>query len=85
MKKTIDDFVAETNWHPTHIAAVAGALKFSRYNFVTRFIMKRIATSQGMPADTTRDYEFTDWTKLDHLIEEFISNDIPAAASTATG
>jgi menaquinone-dependent protoporphyrinogen oxidase len=80
VKQAIDNFLAETEWHPTHIAAVAGALPYSRYNFVTRFIMKNIAGKTGLPVDTTRDYEFTDWTKLDHLIEEFISSEIPVTA-----
>jgi len=72
VKRTIDRFLADTGWHPLHVAAVAGALMYSKYNFVTRFIMKRIAEKAGKPVDTTRDYEFTDWTKLDRLIEELV-------------
>jgi menaquinone-dependent protoporphyrinogen oxidase len=80
VKRTIDDFLAETGWRPTHVAAVAGALMYSRYSFVTRFIMRHIAGRTGLPVDTTRNYEFTDWTKLDRLMEEFISTDIPLPA-----
>lgn len=72
VKRTIDRFLTETGWHPLHVAAVAGALMFSKYNFITRFVMKRIAEKAGKPVDTTRDYEFTDWTKLDRLIEELV-------------
>ncbi|MCI2398009.1 flavodoxin domain-containing protein [Aliiroseovarius subalbicans] len=43
----------------------AGALRFSRLNWVERFIMKRIATQGGLITDTTRDYEFTDWDRVD--------------------
>ena len=74
VKRTIDGFLVETGWHPSHVAAVAGALLYSKYNFVIRFIMKRIAEKAGGPADTSRDYEFTDWTKLDRLIEKFVES-----------
>ena len=45
-----------------------------RYNFLIRFVMKRIARKAGAPTDTSRDYEFTDWSTLD----AFVGNAIPA-------
>jgi menaquinone-dependent protoporphyrinogen oxidase len=72
VKRTIGEFLGTTGWQPSHVAAVAGALRFTRYDFVTRFVMKRIAGKVGMPVDTTRDYEFTDWATLDQLIEDSI-------------
>lgn len=72
VQRSIDEFLDETGWHPSHIAAVAGALLYSKYNFVVRFVMKRIAAAAGGPVDTTRDYEFTDWAKLDRLIGELL-------------
>ena len=74
VERTIDSFLKETGWHPSNVAAVAGALIYSKYNFVLRFVMKRIARKAGGPVDTSRDYEFTDWTKLDRLIEKFIES-----------
>jgi menaquinone-dependent protoporphyrinogen oxidase len=74
VKRTVDDFLAETGWHPSHIAAVAGALMYSRYNFAIRFVMRLIARKTGAPVDTSRDYEFTDWSKLHELVEEFARN-----------
>lgn len=67
----IDEFLAETNWHPSKIKAVAGALLYTKYNFFIRFIMKRIAAHEGGDTDTSRDYEYTDWAALDHLVDEF--------------
>lgn len=74
VKRTIDDFLKETGWHPSHIGAVAGALMYSRYNFLIRLVMRRIARKAGAPVDTSRDYEFTNWTKLHELIEEFVQS-----------
>lgn len=72
VKRTIDRFMEKTEWHPTHVAAVAGALMYSKYDVVTRFVMRQIAKSQGGPSDTTRDYEFTDWSRLDQTIEGLV-------------
>ena len=33
--------------------------------------MKRIARKQGAPTDTTRDYEFTNWERIDRLAASF--------------
>ncbi len=71
VQRTIDRFLEKTGWRPSHIAAVAGALMYSRYNFLIRFVMRRIAQKAGAPVDTSRDYEFTDWGKLHGLVEEF--------------
>lgn len=67
----IDAFIRETGWHPEHIKPVAGALPFTKYNFLLRFIMKRISRKAGGDTDTSRDFDYTDWIDLDHFIAEF--------------
>jgi menaquinone-dependent protoporphyrinogen oxidase len=49
---------------------VAGALAYSRYNFIIRFVMKQIARKAGAPTDTSRDYELTDWPTLDRFVTD---------------
>lgn len=72
-------FLDETGWHPSKIQAAAGALMYSRYNPLVRFMMKRIARRTGSPTDTSRDYEFTDWNILDGLVDAVIADrSIPA-------
>lgn len=73
VKSTTDRFLTETRWHPTQVAAAAGALPYSKYGILTRFMMKWIAKSTGAPTDTSKDYVFTDWDKLDRMVEEFES------------
>jgi menaquinone-dependent protoporphyrinogen oxidase len=63
-------FVSETGWHPNKIQPVAGALMYSKYNWLLRFFMKRIARQAGASTDTSKDHEFTDWNALDHVIDE---------------
>ena len=60
-------FTKATGWHPRHVRPVAGAFVFTHYNALVRWVMKRIAKSEGLPTDTSRDYDFTDWVALDEF------------------
>jgi menaquinone-dependent protoporphyrinogen oxidase len=70
VQKMLDDFFQETGWHPARVKPVAGALLYTKYNFLLRFVMKRIAKKSGAETDTSRDYEYTDWVALDHFVDE---------------
>jgi menaquinone-dependent protoporphyrinogen oxidase len=50
----IQAFFKETGWHPKQFKPVAGALIYSKYNFVIRLIMKRIAKKVGADTDLRR-------------------------------
>jgi menaquinone-dependent protoporphyrinogen oxidase len=50
---------------------VAGALPYTRYNWLKRWVMKRIVAKAGGDTDTTRDYEYTNWEELRAFSEEF--------------
>ncbi len=66
--EVIDRFYAEIEWRPTHSFPVAGALLYSQYGLVTRFIMRLIAKRAGGAVDTTRDHVYTDWAALDRFV-----------------
>jgi len=72
VNKVIENFLEETGWHPKRIKAIAGALVYSQYNPLVRFVMKRIARKAGVTADTSRDYEFTDWIALNRFVRELV-------------
>jgi menaquinone-dependent protoporphyrinogen oxidase len=78
VKRMIDVFLTATQWHPTLIQPVAGALMYSRYNFLVRFIMKRIALRAGASSDTSRDQVFTRWHELDDLLPKLLSEETPS-------
>jgi menaquinone-dependent protoporphyrinogen oxidase len=63
-------FYTQTGWHPDRVLPVAGALAYSKYNFIVRAIMRRIARKAGAPTDTSSDYEFTNWAAVDRLAGE---------------
>ncbi|HME08669.1 MAG TPA: flavodoxin domain-containing protein [Bryobacteraceae bacterium] len=72
VKRMIDTFLSETGWHPARIKAVAGALLYTKYNFLLRLVMKRIARQAGGAIDTSNDREYTDWTALDQFVDELV-------------
>jgi menaquinone-dependent protoporphyrinogen oxidase len=67
---TMEDFFQKTGWHPSHVKAVAGALPYSKLNFVVRFVVKQIVKQSGGDTDTSRDYEYTNWPELDRFIDQ---------------
>ena len=71
---------AETGWHPDEVAAFAGALKYSEYGPLKRFVMKRIAKQYDGGTDTSRDYEYTDWEAVAAFAGRFADRLDAAAA-----
>jgi menaquinone-dependent protoporphyrinogen oxidase len=76
----IDRFVADTGWRPARVVPVAGALRYTQYNFVVRLLMKRIARKAGGSTDTSRDHEYTDWIALDDFVALFADEVIRLAS-----
>jgi menaquinone-dependent protoporphyrinogen oxidase len=57
-------FARTAGWQPIRIACIAGRLAYTQYNFLTRWMMRRIARKEGGPTDTSRDHVLTDWTMV---------------------
>ena len=64
------DLPRKAGWQPSRIASVAGRLAYTRYGFVTRWFMRRIARKEGASDDVTRDHEYTDWAQVAALADE---------------
>ena len=48
---------------------IAGALKYTQYDFFKRIIMKMISKKEGRTTNTSQDYEYTNW----NLVKEFVN------------
>lgn len=70
-RQMLDDFVRATVWEPQLVVTLGGAMAFTKYNFVLRWVMKRISRAAGGPSDTTRDHELTDWDQVRRFTEAF--------------
>ncbi len=77
-------FMEETGWHPGRVVSFAGALPYTRYNPLLRFVMKRISRKGGHTTDTSRDHDFTDWKAVRAFAQAIADGaDRTAAASRA--
>ena len=68
----ITRFLDDTGWVPDLVETIAGALRYTKYGFIKRFIMKQISKRHGRPTDTSRDFEFTDWQQVDQFVDRFL-------------
>ena len=70
-EKITNDFLTQTGWKPLLTAQVAGALKYTQYDYFKRLIMKMIAKREGRATDTSQDYEYTNWDAVKKFVLEF--------------
>ena len=73
LREAVETFFRKAGWTPTITRHVAGALRYSQYDYFKRLIMKLIAKQHGGDTDTTHDHEYTDWDDLTRFVEEFLA------------
>lgn len=67
------DFLEKTGWVPNEVQHIAGALKYTEYDYFKKLLMRMIAKREGGDTDTSQDYEYTDWDELKSFVLEFCS------------
>jgi len=55
------------------VEMIAGALRYSKYSWPLKWLMRRIAKQQGGDTDTSRDYEYTDWQQVEAYAERLLA------------
>jgi menaquinone-dependent protoporphyrinogen oxidase len=71
-EKITKDFLMQTGWKTLMTTQIAGALKYTKYDFFKRLIMKMISKREGRTTDTSQDYEFTDWVAVRKFVTDFL-------------
>lgn len=79
----VDAFLRNTGWEPREAASFAGALRYRRYGFFIRLLMRLISGHAGGETDTSRDHEYTDWAAVDRFARAFAERITPASERTA--
>lgn len=69
----VRDLLDATGFDPDLVGMFAGAIAYTRYGWVKRRLMRRIAADAGDPTDTSRDHEFTDWDAVDHFTDDVMA------------
>jgi menaquinone-dependent protoporphyrinogen oxidase len=69
-------FMNETGLLPAFVASFGGAIHFTKYNFLVRWMMKSISKKAGGSTDTSRDHELTDWNEVDGFVHAILENEV---------
>ena len=70
----IKKFLKISSWKPKKIGVFAGKVDYPNYGFFDKYIIKLIMFITNGPTDTSRSYEFTDWSKVDEFAKELSLN-----------
>ena len=66
----VGELLSETGLDPDLVGLFAGALAYTRYGWLKRHLVRRIAASRGQDTDMSVDHEYTDW----EAVEEFTND-----------
>jgi menaquinone-dependent protoporphyrinogen oxidase len=76
-------FLAEVGFSPVMAESIAGAIKYTRYNILLRWYMKRASKLNGGSTDTSRDHEYTDWNQVGDFARGFAEMVTPAVTDAS--
>lgn len=83
-RRMLDELIAECALAPVASRCVAGALKYTRYDYFKRLVMRTIARQRGQTTDTSQDHEYTNWSDVEAFVDEYLrAARIPVAARAA--
>lgn len=57
-------FLMNSQWRPDRCAVIAGALRYPRYRWYDRFMIKLIMKMSGGETDTRKEVVYTDWEQV---------------------
>jgi menaquinone-dependent protoporphyrinogen oxidase len=72
-RRLLDEFVDDCGMTPLTVRCVAGALKYTQYDYLKRQLMRMIARHYGQTTDTSHDVEYTDWNDVEAFVDEFLA------------
>lgn len=67
----VEKFYAYTQWRAGDTFLTGGGEPYTKYGWLTRMIMLRIAKKHGRTRDPRTDYDYTDWPAVDAFALRF--------------
>ena len=58
-------FLKISNWKPNKLGVFAGKVDYPKYSFLDKHIIQLIMFITKGPTDTSKSFEFTDWSKVE--------------------
>ena len=63
-------FLKISNWKPDKLSVFAGKVNYPKYGFFDKYIIRLIMFITKGPTDTSKSFEFTDWSKVEDFARE---------------
>lgn len=73
LQNCVDTFVQQTGWSPDRIEHIAGAFRFTEYDFFRYWAMRWIEFQKDNDATPGEDREYTDWEALEATLADWIN------------
>jgi menaquinone-dependent protoporphyrinogen oxidase len=83
LRQCLAEFETETGWTPGRVEHVAGAFRFSEYDFFRAWAMRRIADQKGEVLQPGKDKEYTDWAALILALDGWVAGLAPRVTGGA--
>jgi len=72
LRNCVTRFAEETGWTPKTVMHVAGAFRFSEYDFFKSWAMRWIAKEKDQSVKPGEDKEYTDWAALKTALGDWL-------------
>ena len=72
-KQCVAAFLEETGLKPTKACLVAGALKYTQYDFFKRALLRYLVKPGGVDAAASQDTEYTNWDDVGRFVDEYLA------------
>ncbi|KUO58464.1 MAG: hypothetical protein APF80_01535 [Alphaproteobacteria bacterium BRH_c36] len=82
-QKYVERFLWITKLQPVRTLLLAGALRYSQYEYFKVEIVKHIVSKTAGTFEQTGDHEFTDWNALSQFLDKFLDQVAQSRASRA--
>ena len=73
LAECVNRFAEKTGWTPPTVMHVAGAFRFSEYDFFKSWAMRWIAAQKEQDVDPNEDKEYTDWAALKKTLDAWLA------------
>ena len=73
LAEVVRGFTDKTGWAPKRLEHVAGAFRFTQYDFFRSWAMRWIASQTDQDVDPHQDKEYTDWKALGTALKNWLS------------
>jgi menaquinone-dependent protoporphyrinogen oxidase len=74
LKELTQEFRDKTGWTAGRIEHIAGAFRFTDYDFFQSWAMRWIAAQKGQQVVAGQDKEYTDWAALEACLAEWLTD-----------